>query len=78
MDKTQYTQQIINDLAALPEDKIVEVADFISFLIAHKKQQGIPLEKSGLSRPEAINLRARLSTFEDDWNAPGMEVYDEL
>ncbi len=78
MDKTQYTQQIMNDLAILPEDKIIEVADFIRFLMAQKKQRGIPLEKSGLSREEALNLRARLSTFEEDWNAPGMEVYDGL
>ena len=35
-------------------------------------------EAAGLSREQAINLRARLKTFEDDWNAPGMEAYDEL
>ena len=25
-----------------------------------------------------FDLRRRLSTFEDDWNAPGMEAYDDL
>lgn len=39
---------------------------------------GIPLYKSGLTRKEASDLRARLSTFEDDWKVPGMGAYDDL
>lgn len=31
-----------------------------------------------LSAREAADLRARLTAWEDDWNAPGMEAYDEL
>ena len=32
----------------------------------------------GWSREQALETRMRLRTFEEDWNAPGMEAYDEL
>lgn len=50
----------------------------ISFLKERLPRQGITLEQAGLTREQAINLRARLKAFEDDWNAPGMEAYDKL
>jgi hypothetical protein len=32
----------------------------------------------GWSDQEAAEIRLRLLPFEDDWNAPGMELYDAL
>lgn len=32
----------------------------------------------GLTKEEAQEIRNRLLSFEEDWNAPGMEVYDEI
>lgn len=32
----------------------------------------------GWNREEAAKVRASLLSFEDDWNAPGMEEYDHL
>jgi hypothetical protein len=32
----------------------------------------------GWSRREAALVRSQLASFEDDWNAPGMEAYDQL
>lgn len=32
----------------------------------------------GWSAQEAAEIRLRLLPFEDDWNAPGMELYDAL
>ncbi len=32
----------------------------------------------GWSCEQAMETRARLRSFEEDWNAPGMEGYDEL
>lgn len=32
----------------------------------------------GWTREQTIETRHRLATFEEDWNAPGMEVYDDL
>ena len=36
------------------------------------------IKEIGWSREEALETRARLATFEEDWNAPGMKAYDEL
>lgn len=36
------------------------------------------LEKLGWSQVEALETHLRLRTFAEDWDAPGMEVYDEL
>ncbi|MFH1859708.1 MAG: hypothetical protein ABH870_01645 [bacterium] len=74
----EYTQQIVSDLFALPENKVSEVVDFIQFLKLRVQQQGILLKDTGLTRKEASDLRVRLTTFESDWNVPGMEAYDEL
>ncbi|MEQ8187748.1 MAG: DUF2281 domain-containing protein [Candidatus Eremiobacterota bacterium] len=79
MDIEKYAQQILSDLLVLPENKIIEVADFVQFLKARSSQHKvIPLSESGLTQEQAFNLRARLGSFENDWNTPGMEVYDEL
>lgn len=32
----------------------------------------------GWTPDEAAETRARLASFADDWNAPGMEVYDDV
>ena len=36
------------------------------------------LASKGIAPERAADLRHRLRAFEDDWNAPGMEAYDEL
>ena len=71
-----YTQEIINDLLSLPDDKISEVKDFVQFLKSRSKK--LSIKEAGLSKEEAVDLRSRLSTFEDDWSASGMEAYDKL
>ena len=32
----------------------------------------------GWTKLEALQIRLQLKSFEDDWNAPGMEAYDKL
>jgi len=78
METKEYAQKIVKDLLTLPEDKIAEVADFVHFLRKQEQHQGISLSEAGLTREEAFDLRRRLSTFESDWNAPGMDAYDNL
>ena len=36
------------------------------------------LSNKGIAPEQAADLRHRLRAFEHDWDAPGMEVYDEL
>ena len=38
----------------------------------------VSLEERGITRAAAGEARALLATFDDDWNAPGMEFYDDL
>ena len=80
IDKEKYAHQIADDLLTLPESKIIEVADFVHFMMEQVKVQhrGVPLHKTGLNRREASDLRRRLSTFDKDWSASGMEAYDDL
>lgn len=78
MSTGNYAGQIVDNLLILPQEKSIEVFDFVMFLKERLPKQGITLEQAGLIREQAVNLRARLKTFKDDWNAPGMEAYDEL
>jgi hypothetical protein len=44
-----------------------------------KRQRGeIDLAARGITPAQAAEMRNRVISFEEDWNAPGMEVYDEL
>jgi hypothetical protein len=36
----------------------------------------IDLRQLGISKEQAADLRARLSTFAEDWQRPDMDVYD--
>jgi hypothetical protein len=36
------------------------------------------IEDLGWTRKEAIETRARLVPFDDDWSGPGMDAYDDL
>ncbi|MBC2724794.1 MAG: hypothetical protein HGJ97_19435 [Desulfosporosinus sp.] len=76
MNTKEYTQQIVDDLYALPKDKIVEVMDFVHFLKQQMQNQSIPLCEIGLTREEAFDLRRRLTTFKDNWNASDIDEYD--
>jgi len=38
----------------------------------------IDLAARGITLEQAADMRNHVLSFEEDWNAPGMEVYDEL
>jgi hypothetical protein len=78
MDTNECTQQIMEDMLALPGDKIAEVVDFVHFPKAQAQTSGHTPHETGLTREEAFDLRRRLATFENDWDAPGMDAYDNL
>ena len=42
----------------------------------HGEKKQIDLREHGISREQAADLRARLSTFAEDWNDPEMDIYD--
>ncbi|HEY7420333.1 MAG TPA: hypothetical protein VH593_34460 [Ktedonobacteraceae bacterium] len=43
-----------------------------------KAHEGHSIQELGWSEEEASEVRASLQSFEEDWNAPGMNAYDEL
>lgn len=43
-----------------------------------KTQESHSIQDLGWSEEEASEVRASLQSFEEDWNAPGMDAYDEL
>jgi len=51
------------------EDRVI-----VTFLPTSPSQDNTP----SLTPAEVAELRWKLSAWEEDWNAPGMEVYDEL
>ncbi len=57
----------------LPDVSTAEV--IVTFLT---NESPIELSSYGLTQPQVLELRERLATFEEDWNAPGMEAYDKL
>ena len=42
------------------------------------EDRGVDLRARGFTTELAAELRQRLLTFEEDWNAPEMEAYDEF
>jgi hypothetical protein len=42
------------------------------------EDQGVDLRAREFTTELAAELRQRLLTFEEDWNAPGMEAYNKL
>jgi antirestriction protein ArdC len=78
METKKYAQQIVDELLYLPKEKIIEVADFVHFLREKMQHRKTTLHEAGLTRAEALDLKRRLSTFESDWNIPGMDAYDDL
>lgn len=65
-------EKIFQKAQGLPEpaqDKLLEVAE--------EMVRKFPSSSSNpLTLHEAAELRGKLAAWEEDWNAPGMEVYD--
>jgi hypothetical protein len=67
-----------NGTVELFEKPGISESDVIITFINPEEQENIDLQARGITQEEARNLRNRLLTFEDDWNAEGMELYDKL
>lgn len=65
-------EKIFQKAQSLPEEaqnELLHVADELD-------RQYRSSASSGLTVREAAELRGKLAAWEEDWNAPGMEVYD--
>jgi len=59
-------------LSEEPED-ITEAQVIVTFLPRSPRRADAP----PLSPEETVELRGMLAAWEEDWNAPGMEAYDD-
>ncbi len=58
--------------------KIADIETVADEKILKSMRRRLLLADIGWSRLEAQETRARLAAFEEDWDAPGMEGYDDL
>ncbi len=42
-----------------------------------ESRNGIPLKDYGINPVQAAKLRASLASFAEEWNQPGMDIYDD-
>ena len=78
MNSIEYAQQIVNNLAFLPQSKLIEIYDFVQFLKEQTQKKSSQPNISRFSNRELIKLRHKLSTFSEDWNLKEMDIYDEI
>jgi hypothetical protein len=78
MKQSDLTEDLVNSIKSLPDEKVKKVLEYICSLKEPEINENILLEKSGLTQQEAFDLRNRLSTFTEDWNSSEMNIYDKL
>jgi hypothetical protein len=61
------------ELAETPENVHEETQVIVTFL----NPAVINLPIHGIDAVQAAELRARLSTFAEDWDSPAMDIYDD-
>jgi hypothetical protein len=61
---------------SLPDDVQLGPAEVV--VILNPLAEGLDLKARRWTEAEAAEMRARLKSFEADWEAPGMEAYDAL
>ena len=59
------------ELAEIPTDVPEETRVVITFL-----EPACDLREYGIDEAQAAGLRARLSTFAEEWESPEMDIYD--
>ena len=66
----------------LPSDIPVGKAEILIIVQPMSSDNGkkgvVDLAERGITPQQAADMRNRVISFEEDWNAPGMEAYDEL
>lgn len=78
IDIDERRSVVVNLPTTVPVGK-AEIVIIIQPLNDGQKRSGeIDLAARGITPEQAADMRNRVISFEEDWNAPGMEVYDEL
>lgn len=62
-------------IAAAARARGISVDEYLRSLLPQPNE--IDLTARGIDETQAADLRARLSTFAEDWNRPEADIYDE-
>jgi hypothetical protein len=54
-----------------------EVSDETPVIVTFVPTGVVDLRERGINEEQAEELRARLAPFGEDWNEPGMSIYDD-
>ena len=66
-------EKIFRKAQALPESTQTAVLKIVEQLSSDAKQEE---NATALTLRETVELRGKLASWDEDWNAPGMEAYD--
>jgi hypothetical protein len=59
-----------------------EIRELLKILVERTEPEiqavGQSIASLGWTRQQAARVRASLASFEEEWNAPGMELYDQV
>lgn len=77
MEPRQHLHRLID---ALPDSALETATQRLVSLQEHVAEEQSPLRVAdlGWTPAQAADTRARLASFAEDWDAPGMEGYDDL
>lgn len=62
----------------LYEKPHLKESDIIITFLNSEETGEVKIQASGISKEEAQDLKNRLRSFEEDWSAEGMEIYDRI
>ncbi|MBI5814945.1 MAG: hypothetical protein HZB29_04975 [Nitrospinae bacterium] len=67
-----------NGTVELYEKPQLDEGEIIVTFLNSEESGSVDLRERGISQSAAADLRNRLKSFETDWNAAGMELYDKV
>lgn len=68
----------VSSVTAITDPWVTEQMSRDAVVTIRTAENRMLIDHLGWSREQALETRMRLRTFEEDWDAPGMEGYDEL
>ena len=75
---SRYFERVLQAVTSIIDPWGLEQLNRDAVVTTHTAANKLLISELGWSLEQAIETRMRLRTFEEDWDAPGMESYDEL
>jgi len=75
----ELREQLHHLIENLPDSALEDAAKFlVSLQHPAGAKSSLRVADLGWTQRQAAETRARLANFEEDWDAPGMDGYDDL